>query len=113
MACCYLSIWLLQIPNDFLPEAAVQQSQEVSTSSLQDFLVSIGLPMYVDNMYNHNARSLDSLLNMQQQDLHMCGITDTSHISRILAARDILRLKMPTLARPTVTRKLSEVRDRV
>ena len=106
--------FIFQVANYFLGDSAKRSLQDtVSTSSLQDFLLSIGLPMYIDSLYSQNIRSLEAMLTMTDLDLLNCGVMDGRHRENLLRARDLLRVKLPSLARPTVTRKLSDVRDKV
>lgn len=53
-------------------------------TSVQDFLVSIGLPMYSPFIVSQNVHTVEQLVNnIHTEDLVRIGVTDPAHIRRL------------------------------
>lgn len=86
---------------------------DVSANSLQDFLTSIGMPMYMDIMLSQDLRTLDIIQDMEEGEWRQCGITDPRHLRRLVNAVEILRIKLEALGRTNTLRNVSHIRDKV
>ena len=57
---------------------------QLCTSSIQSFMVSIGLPQYIPLLLQRNISSVETLINnVHVKDLANMGITNPGHIKRL------------------------------
>ncbi|XP_071112512.1 SAM and SH3 domain-containing protein 1-like [Haliotis cracherodii] len=107
------------IPNDKLSESC-SNAVDLKISSIEDFFISIGLPMYIDPLYEKGCCTIQLLLNLTENDLNRITGADTRHLKRMQHAIEWVRHKLqspvkspksPTKS-PTSTKQTS-VRDRV
>ncbi|XP_067950938.1 uncharacterized protein [Watersipora subatra] len=60
--------------------------EQKRVSSVKEFLVLSGLPMYTDKLLTNGYDTLGSLANMNEEKLKSCGVTDPIHVEIIMSA---------------------------
>lgn len=89
--------------------ADTKRSPEQKTiSSVRDFLVLSGLPMYTDLLLAAGCDSLPSLASMTTVKLHECGIADPLHVDILASA---ISSTWSTTAPPSLADGLSPTTD--
>lgn len=88
---------------------ACLSSCDLKISSLKDFLISIGLPMYGEFLVKMGYSSMERLLGMTDGDVNRI-VHDTRHIKRLMHALEWVRAR---LASPTRKTKMATVKDQV
>ncbi|CAI9718311.1 and SH3 domain-containing 1-like isoform X3 [Octopus vulgaris] len=88
---------------------ACLSSCDLKISSLRDFLISIGLPMYGEHLIKMGFSSMERLLSMTDNDVQRV-VHDTRHIKRLMHALEWVRSR---LASPTRKTKIASVKDQV
>ena len=53
-------------------------------SSLVDWLTSLGLPMYIDNLIEEGFDDMDTIAYLSQEHLNYVGITKPEHVNRLV-----------------------------
>ncbi|KAL3883300.1 hypothetical protein ACJMK2_029582, partial [Sinanodonta woodiana] len=97
------------VPLVKLEEYATATS-ELKISSVKDFFLSIGLPMYANAVLSKGYTSVEALLSLSDKDIQSVCKPDKKHLKRILHALDWVRKK---LSSPTRKTKVSPVKDKV
>lgn len=75
-----------QVQNDRLGDFLHSSNYTVDTTSLPDFLVSLGLPMYLEKLITHDITTLPQLYQISTHQLQEAGIQNEAHLHRFLAA---------------------------
>lgn len=81
---------MLQIPSGGLTEICRKPVSPGNISSITDWLVSVGLPMYSVSLRAAGINDLSKVPSLSQTSLHEAGITEERHISKLLAAARLL-----------------------
>ena len=81
---------VFQIFNELLGETSISPVLEGNPSSLQDFLVSLGLPMYLGLLAKHYG-NMKELQKVTEGSLRGCGITDPNHCKTLQFAIQALK----------------------
>ena len=90
-----------EVPNELLAEKCGKKCN-LQISSLADFFLSIGLPMYAAGMSSAGVDSVHKLLRVTEADIPSLTGADSRHVKRIAHAIEWVRDKLGT----------AEVRDR-
>jgi hypothetical protein len=102
-----------QVPNDNLAETALNPVHDANTESLSDLMTSIGLPMYTDLLFQHGCKAVDVFRNMRDTDFKACGVTDSSHIRKLVSVADLLRFRYEAKLQTGKVAKVSIIKDKV
>ncbi|XP_066471615.1 SAM and SH3 domain-containing protein 1 isoform X2 [Tiliqua scincoides] len=81
----------LAIPSGGLTEICRKPVSPGNISSITDWLVSIGLPMYSDSLVAAGVSDLSKVPSLSQTCLHEAGITEERHINKLLAAARLFK----------------------
>jgi len=98
-----------QVPAEQLSENSLASS-ELKISSVQDFFVSIGLPMYAAPMMNKGHHSVEALTCLTIKDIQTITKADRKHLKRIIHALEWVQSRLSSPSRKT---KPSPVKDKV
>ncbi|XP_064628498.1 SAM and SH3 domain-containing protein 1-like isoform X2 [Lineus longissimus] len=101
------------VPNDNLAETALNPVHDANTDSLNDLMTSIGLPMYTDLLLQHGCKSVDVFRNLRDTDFKACGVTDSSHIRKLVSVADLLRFRYEAKLQTGKVAKASMIKDKV
>ena len=74
---------LFQVP---LSADTKRNPEQKRVSSVKEFLVLSGLPMYTERLLSNGCDTLNSLASMNEDKLRSCGVTDPLHIEIIVSA---------------------------
>ncbi|XP_062980641.1 SAM and SH3 domain-containing protein 1-like isoform X3 [Elgaria multicarinata webbii] len=85
----------MAIPSGGLTEICRKPVSPGHITSITDWLVSIGLPMYSSSLMTAGISDLSKVPSLSQTSLHEAGITEERHISRLLAAANLLKILNP------------------
>ncbi|XP_071818648.1 SAM and SH3 domain-containing protein 1-like isoform X3 [Apostichopus japonicus] len=77
--------------SDHLSREAEQLVYEGRGTSISDWLTSLGLPMYIQPFFAKGWDELHILVNMEEEDLQTCGVSDPKHLRRLQTALEHLR----------------------
>ncbi|KAM6467178.1 SAM and SH3 domain-containing protein 1-like isoform 5-T5 [Liasis olivaceus] len=80
----------MAIPSGGLTEICRKPVSPGNISSITDWLVSVGLPMYSVSLRAAGINDLSKVPSLSQTLLHEAGITEERHISKLLAAARLL-----------------------
>ncbi|KAM3856196.1 SAM and SH3 domain-containing protein 1 isoform 2-T2 [Vipera latastei] len=80
----------MAIPSGGLTEICRKPVSPGNISSVTDWLVSLGLPMYSVSLRAAGINDLSKVPSLSQTSLHEAGITEERHISKLLAAARLL-----------------------
>ncbi|XP_013927745.1 PREDICTED: SAM and SH3 domain-containing protein 1 isoform X2 [Thamnophis sirtalis] len=80
----------MAIPSNGLTEICRKPVSPGNVSSITDWLVSVGLPMYSVSLRAAGINDLSKVPSLSQTSLHEAGITEEKHISKLLAAARLL-----------------------
>ncbi|XP_025019677.1 SAM and SH3 domain-containing protein 1 isoform X2 [Python bivittatus] len=80
----------MAIPSGGLTEICRKPVSPGNISSITDWLVSVGLPMYSVSLRAAGIHDLSKVPSLSQTLLHEAGITEERHISKLLAAARLL-----------------------
>ncbi|KAH0622368.1 hypothetical protein JD844_024619, partial [Phrynosoma platyrhinos] len=80
-----------KIPSGGLTEICRKPVSPGHITSITDWLVSIGLPMYASSLMAAGISDLSKVPSLSQMSLHEAGITEERHISKLLAAARLLK----------------------
>uniref|UniRef100_A0A8C6V482 SAM and SH3 domain-containing protein 1 n=1 Tax=Naja naja TaxID=35670 RepID=A0A8C6V482_NAJNA len=80
----------MAIPSGGLTEICRKPVSPGNISSITDWLVSVGLPMYSVSLRAAGINDLSKVPSLSQTSLHEAGITEERHISKLLAAARLL-----------------------
>uniref|UniRef100_T1JIW4 SH3 domain-containing protein n=1 Tax=Strigamia maritima TaxID=126957 RepID=T1JIW4_STRMM len=80
------------VPNDFLADAC--SMYETNYSSLSSWLLSLGLPMYTEPLIQAGRSQLSDVVCLKESDLSSCGVSEPSHLRRLLIEIDALNLHL-------------------
>jgi hypothetical protein len=69
-------------------------SHAVDTTSLPDFLISIGLPMYLEKLISNDITTLPQLYQTTAGELQEAGIQNEAHLHRFLVAIEATRSRI-------------------
>ncbi|XP_070589781.1 SAM and SH3 domain-containing protein 1 isoform X2 [Erythrolamprus reginae] len=83
----------MAIPSGGLTEICRKPVSPGNISSITDWLVSVGLPMYSVSLRAAGINDLSKVPSLSQTSLHEAGITEERHISKLLAAARLLNPK--------------------
>ncbi|XP_067322234.1 SAM and SH3 domain-containing protein 1 isoform X4 [Anolis sagrei] len=81
----------MAIPSGGLTEICRKPITPGHITSITDWLVSIGLPMYATSLVAAGVSDLCKLPSLSQMSLHEAGITEERHISKLLAAARLVK----------------------
>lgn len=59
-------------------------------SSVSDWLISLGLPMYIENLREVGYDDMGSMPNMEEKHFQYAGVVDPRHMRRLLASVDLM-----------------------
>nr|XP_054753185.1 uncharacterized protein LOC129258957 isoform X4 [Lytechinus pictus] len=80
----------------FRSDTLAHQAQHViyagRGSTVCDWLTYLGMPMYVDAFIGGGWDELDILMDMEEEDLRRCGVTDPKHTRRLRTALEHLKM---------------------
>lgn len=82
-----------QIQNESLGESC-KNACDLQISSIQNFLVSIGLPMYLKSLTEEGICTLEQLLKLKEAELEQITGADSRHLRRIAHALEWVRHKL-------------------
>ncbi|XP_020665190.3 SAM and SH3 domain-containing protein 1 isoform X3 [Pogona vitticeps] len=85
----------MAIPSGGLTEICRKPVSPGHITSITDWLVSIGLPMYSSSLMTAGVNDLSKVPALSQTLLHEAGITEERHISKLLAAARLLKILDP------------------
>lgn len=90
---CFLSFFFfsVQIPSGGLTEICRKPVSPGLITSVSDWLISIGLPMYSSPLTEAGFNTLSKVPSLSQTCLQEAGITDERHISKLLAAARLFK----------------------
>ncbi|XP_052239560.1 uncharacterized protein LOC127850513 isoform X2 [Dreissena polymorpha] len=97
------------IPAEQLSENSLASS-ELKISSVPDFFISIGLPMYADSITAKGHNSVDALSSLTIKEIQMITKADRKHLKRIIHALEWVQSRLRSPSRKT---KPSPVKDKV
>ncbi|ETE68239.1 SAM and SH3 domain-containing protein 1, partial [Ophiophagus hannah] len=80
----------MAIPSGGLTEICRKPVSPGNISSITDWLVSVGLPMYSVSLRAAGINDLSKVPSLSPTSLHEAGITEERHISKLLAAARLL-----------------------
>ncbi|XP_058025940.1 SAM and SH3 domain-containing protein 1-like isoform X2 [Ahaetulla prasina] len=80
----------MAIPSGGLTEICRKPASPGNISSITDWLVSVGLPMYSVSLRAAGINDLSKVPSLSQTSLHEAGITEERHISKLLTAARLL-----------------------
>ena len=84
---------------DFNQRCLKPTAYRTNTSSLENFLISVGLSQYAQLLQQNGITSIAYLLNnVRSDDLHRMGITNTAHVKRLRHELKQLRHNQPSHA---------------
>lgn len=91
--CCFLSFFFfsVQIPSGGLTEICRKPVSPGLITSVSDWLISIGLPMYSSPLTEAGFNTLSKVPSLSQTCLQEAGITEERHISKLLAAARLFK----------------------
>ena len=106
---------MFQVPNDFLADSCTSQMLDIAMTTVKDFLISTGMPMYHDLLLLHNINSLDAVKEMREPDWKKIGVADPRHLRRLVQSTELLRARLAHSDKQKQMRilKLSQIRDKV
>lgn len=81
----------LAIPSGGLTEICRKPVSPGHITSITDWLVSIGLPMYSSSLMAAGVNDLSKVPSLSQTCLHEAGITEERHINKLLAAARLFK----------------------
>ncbi|KAF8767315.1 SAM and SH3 domain-containing protein 1 [Argiope bruennichi] len=67
------------VPNDFLSDSCIVPVIEPNYSSLQSWLISLGLPMYLPNFESCGVMELHHVASLSEEDLAHLGVRNPYH----------------------------------
>ncbi|KAG1665310.1 SAM and SH3 domain-containing protein 1 [Nymphon striatum] len=82
------------VPNDFLIDSCTSPVINANYSSINDWLISIGLPMYYEGFHQMGYIELDQCSKMTDRELNLCRVQDARHLLKFLRAIDSLRFQL-------------------
>ncbi|KAJ7342032.1 hypothetical protein JRQ81_008426 [Phrynocephalus forsythii] len=85
----------MAIPSGGLTEICRKPVSPGHITSITDWLVSIGLPMYSSSFIAAGVNDLSKVPSLSQTLLHEAGVTEERHISKLLAAARLLKILTP------------------
>ncbi|KAG8445147.1 hypothetical protein GDO86_000207 [Hymenochirus boettgeri] len=85
----------MAIPSGGLTEICRKPTSPVLISSVSDWLVSIGLPMYVRPLAEAGFTTLSKVPDLSQTHLQKAGITEERHINKLLHATRLITSLCP------------------
>ncbi|XP_032999850.1 SAM and SH3 domain-containing protein 1 isoform X4 [Lacerta agilis] len=85
----------MAIPSGGLTEICRKPVSPGHITSIADWLVSIGLPMYSSSFMAAGINDLSAVPSLSKTSLHEAGITEERHISKLLAAARLLSTLNP------------------
>uniref|UniRef100_A0A670IVM0 SAM domain-containing protein n=3 Tax=Podarcis muralis TaxID=64176 RepID=A0A670IVM0_PODMU len=85
----------MAIPSGGLTEICRKPVSPGHITSIADWLVSIGLPMYSSSFMAAGIDDLSKVPSLSKTSLHEAGITEERHISKLLAAARLLSTLNP------------------
>nr|XP_034964684.1 SAM and SH3 domain-containing protein 1-like isoform X2 [Zootoca vivipara] len=85
----------MAIPSGGLTEICRKPVSPGHITSIADWLVSIGLPMYSSAFMTAGINDLSKVPSLSKTSLHEAGITEERHISKLLAAARLLSTLNP------------------
>ncbi|KAH9505573.1 hypothetical protein Btru_055912, partial [Bulinus truncatus] len=97
------------IQNESLSETC-KQACDLQISSVQNFLMSIGLPMYFKPLTDNSVTTLDQMLKLKDGELEKITGADSRHIKRICHALEWVQHK---LSSPNHKSRVAGVTDKV
>ncbi|XP_042306611.1 SAM and SH3 domain-containing protein 1-like isoform X2 [Sceloporus undulatus] len=81
----------MAIPSGGLTEICRKPVSPGHITSITDWLVSIGLPMYTSSLMAAGISDLSKVPSLSQTSLREAGITEERHVSKLLAAARLLK----------------------
>ncbi|KFM76682.1 SAM and SH3 domain-containing protein 1, partial [Stegodyphus mimosarum] len=80
------------VPNDFLADSCCEPVVEANYSSLSNWLVSLGLPIYEKLFQRNGCTELYHMAGLSDSDLHHYGIENAKHIRLLKTAIEALHI---------------------
>lgn len=74
----------IQIPSDGSADASRKPSVPGGASTTSDWLVSVGLPMYIGGFKAVGLHSLEHVSSLTEQVLLRAGVQEERHVRRLL-----------------------------
>ncbi|KAM9316038.1 SAM and SH3 domain-containing protein 1 isoform 1-T1 [Gastrophryne carolinensis] len=87
----------MAIPSGGLTEICRKPVSPGHVSSVSDWLISIGLPMYVGRLLEAGFTTLSKVAALTQTHLHAIGIKEERHINKILGAARLIHITPPEI----------------
>lgn len=87
----FFLFFTLQIPSGGLTEICRKPLSPGLITSVSDWLISIGLPMYSSLLTEAGFNTLSKVPSLSQTCLQKAGITEERHISKLLAAARLFK----------------------
>lgn len=84
--------FFIQIPSGGLTEICRKPLSPGCVSSVSDWLVSIGLPMYTSALTEAGFSTLGQVPSLSHTCLQEAGITEERHISKLVSAARLFKL---------------------
>lgn len=81
-----------QIPSGGLTEICRKPLSPGCVSSVSDWLISIGLPMYTNTLTEAGFSTLGQVPSLSHTCLQQAGITEERHISKLVSAARLFKL---------------------
>ncbi|XP_059162248.1 SAM and SH3 domain-containing protein 1-like [Physella acuta] len=97
------------IQNESLSDSC-KHACDLQISSVQSFLISIGLPMYLKPLTDGNITTLDQMLKLKESELEQITGADSRHLKRITHALEWVQVK---LSSPNHKPRVAGVTDKV
>ncbi|GIY40464.1 SAM and SH3 domain-containing protein 1 [Caerostris darwini] len=80
------------VPNDFLADSCCEPVVEANYSSLSDWLISLGLPIYEKMFHRNGCTELYHIAGLKDKDLIHYGIENAKHIRLLTTAIEALHI---------------------
>ncbi|GIY06420.1 hypothetical protein CEXT_150591 [Caerostris extrusa] len=80
------------VPNDFLADSCCEPVVEANYSSLADWLISLGLPIYEKMFHRNGCTELYHIAGLKDKDLIHYGIENAKHIRLLTTAIEALHI---------------------
>ncbi|XP_063773570.1 SAM and SH3 domain-containing protein 1 isoform X2 [Pseudophryne corroboree] len=85
----------MAIPSGGLTEICRKPISPRHISSISDWLISIGLPMYTHPLMDAGFTTLSNVPALSQTHLHAAGIKEEGHINKLLGAARLIKTIIP------------------
>ncbi|KAK6187805.1 hypothetical protein SNE40_005748 [Patella caerulea] len=100
------------IPNEKLAESC-SEACDLKIASIYEFFISIGLPMYTEDIVNGGVTTIEQLLKTTESQFNQITGADSRHLKRLLHAIEWVRSKLSSPTRSIKTKAIINVIDKV